>query len=285
MDDRSAKSRLWTPWRLAYISGANRETGCVFCNRLHRQDDRSSLILHRGRDCFVIMNLFPYSTGHLLIVSNDHVPGPEEAPRDCLREMAELLPTCLSIARRVLNCQGFNVGINLGEMAGAGVTDHFHEHIVPRWVGDANFMPILASTAVMPELMPATYAKLRAEFGRDGHDAVRLVVVDESGRRALFERDGRNARLPRALLQATTPVWRGAIDELRTRNVVASIADWAGPPSASSDGPLALLLRADNVAAPDGLDWVNLADAGGLALDPIDAEVLELVGVPALIRD
>lgn len=282
MSDRTAKARMWTPWRLAYISGGAREPGCVFCNRLHGQDDRASLILHRGRHCFVIMNLFPYTTGHVLIVSNEHVPGPDAASLETLREMAELLPKCIVIARRALNCDGFNVGINVGEVAGAGVADHFHEHVVPRWAGDANFMPILASTAVMPELIPTTYAKLRAEFERDGHDVVRLVVVDESGRRALFESDGRNARLSRAFVQSDAPVWRTAVDQLRARNVTATLADWAGAASASTNGPLALLLRADNETAPDGLVWIDLSDVRGRGLDPIDSESLRAVGDPAL---
>src|SRR5690606_12213301 len=120
-------------------------------------------IVHRGESAFLIMNLFPYNTGHLMIVPNEHVASPEAASEAAIQGMAALLPPTLRALRRVLTCDGFNVGFNIGDVAGAGVAGHLHQHIVPRWKGDANFMPILASTMVLPELIPVTYAKVRAE--------------------------------------------------------------------------------------------------------------------------
>ena len=155
---------LWTPWRMRYVAGADHEEGCIFCNRLAEEDDVQSLILHRGPLTFVIMNLYPYNTGHLMIVPNAHVASPEDADPEVMREMAELRAPLLRALRRALSADGFNLGLNVGAPAGAGVADHLHEHVVPRWQGDANFMPILASTMVMPELVPVTYAKVRAEL-------------------------------------------------------------------------------------------------------------------------
>src|SRR5262249_61815597 len=115
-------------------------------------DDVRSLILYRGDRVFVIMNLFPYNTGHVMIVPNDHVPSPESADEATLSAIGTLLRPTLRALRRALNADGFNVGVNVGAVAGAGVADHLHQHVVPRWQGDANFMPILASTMVLPEL-------------------------------------------------------------------------------------------------------------------------------------
>src|SRR5215213_2026094 len=164
----SGREWLWTPWRMRYVAGVDREEGCIFCNRLAEEDDVQSLILHRGERAFVIMNLYPYNTGHLMIVPNAHVASPEDADPDVMREMAELRGPVLRALRRALFPDGFNLGLNVGAPAGAGVADHLHEHVVPRWQGDANFMPILAATTVMPELIPVTYAKLRAELAGGG---------------------------------------------------------------------------------------------------------------------
>src|SRR5689334_14494964 len=151
--------RLWTPWRMPYVGAGSREAGCIFCNRLAAKDDANTLILHRGDRIFAIMNLYPYNTGHVMIVPNAHIASPEDASTETLVDMAALRPAFLRALRRALAAEGFNFGMNVGSVAGAGVADHFHEHIVPRWQGDANFMPILAGTMVIPELIPVTYAK------------------------------------------------------------------------------------------------------------------------------
>lgn len=143
---------------MRYIGGDAGEAGCIFCNRLTANDDVASLIVHRGEHCFAIMNLYPYNTGHVMIVPNTHVANIDELTAETLTEMALLLPVLTRALRRVLNCDGFNIGLNIGSVAGAGVADHLHEHVVPRWEGDANFMPIIGDTMVLPELIPATYA-------------------------------------------------------------------------------------------------------------------------------
>jgi len=274
--------RMWTPWRMAYVAGDAKEAGCVFCNRFHGSDDRAALILHRGAHCFIIMNLFPYATGHVMIVPNDHVADPEKASPDALREMADLLPSCLRAARTALDCAGFNIGINIGEAAGAGVADHMHEHIVPRWAGDANFMPMLASTMILPELPPVTYAKLRAEFERPNGAAIRLVVLDPTARRVLFERAPRNARLPAALLDVSVPVWRAAIDAAGSFGVQARVIDWAGAAMVGTPEPGVLLLQAASNSNVIGGSWESIDSFDALGLDDVDATVVGRLGNPTL---
>ncbi|MGC4104917.1 MAG: HIT domain-containing protein [Thermomicrobiales bacterium] len=231
MSDETARvtnrERLWTPWRMRYIaSGSAREDGCVFCNRLARQDDVDSLILHRGDHAFVIMNLFPYNSGHIMILPNAHVDDPTALNGETIREMAELMPVCVRALRRVFACQGFNIGYNVGSAAGAGIAEHLHQHIVPRWNGDANFMPVLASTIAMPELIPASYAKIRAEVERELHGttaATILMLTDDD--RAIVTRDG---SLPVITPDADQPVWRAAIAPFRGWVDEIEIAGWSG---------------------------------------------------------
>ena len=235
--------RLWTPWRMRYVAGADREEGCIFCNRLAEQDDVQSLILHRGDRAFVIMNLFPYNTGHVMIVPNAHVASPENADSETMSEMAALRGTILRALRRALSPDGFNLGLNVGAPAGAGVADHLHEHVVPRWQGDANFMPILASTMVMPELIPVTYGKLRAELDRElgrGNRATSLVLsVDRA--HALADAAG---ALPQVTAGDDGPIWRAALRGARERGAVdPELLGWAGERHADLGRP-AFLMRA-----------------------------------------
>ena len=141
---------------MRYVGGQAGEEGCLFCNRRAGGDDVRALVLHRGERAFVIMNLFPYNTGHLMLVPNGHVASPEAAEPAALTELATLLPPALRALRRVLGCDGFNVGLNVGAVAGAGVADHLHQHVVPRWPGDQNFMPIIGRTKTLPELLADT---------------------------------------------------------------------------------------------------------------------------------
>jgi ATP adenylyltransferase len=246
---------------MPYVAGADREEGCIFCNRLGEEDDVQSLILHRGERTFVIMNLYPYNTGHLMIVPNAHVASPEDADPEAMLEMAELRGPVLRALRRALSPDGFNLGLNVGATAGAGVTDHLHEHVVPRWQGDTNFMPILASTMVMPELIPVTYAKLRLELAAElasGNRAIDLVIVDERGH-ALVDGAG---RLPRVEPLQSEPVWRAAIRDARERGAAgAELLGWAGERHVGSRRS-ALLLRA---TIP-----VDTALASGNRLTPVD---------------
>jgi ATP adenylyltransferase len=246
---------------MRYVAGANREEGCIFCNRLADDDDVQSLILHRGERAFVIMNLYPYNTGHLMIVPNAHVASPEDADPEAMGEMAMLRGPALRAIRRALSPDGFNLGLNVGAPAGAGVADHLHEHVVPRWQGDANFMPILASTMVLPELIPVTYAKLRAELGAEltSDNRVTSVVIVGDGTHALVDAAG---RLPEVLPRNHESIWKAAIRDAGERGAIdAELLGWAGEHRVGSGRP-ALILRA---AAP-----ANAALAPGNRLVPVN---------------
>lgn len=202
------------------------ETGCIFCNRLASSHDLNSLILHRGEYSFVIMNLFPYNTGHIMLVPNQHASGLEELSQATLHEMGELLPLLTSALRRVFDCDGFNIGLNIGAIAGAGVAAHLHQHIVPRWTGDANFMPILASTMVIPETIPVTYAKIRAEIDRYVLGATRahIVFFDQGDGTVLLRDDA----IPTVALDDHVPVWKSVISNLPVGVSNVELAGWAG---------------------------------------------------------
>ncbi len=245
------RDRLWTPWRMRYITGGPAEKGCIFCNRLDRDDDIGSLILHRADHSFIMMNLFPYNTAHLMIVPNAHVAEIEHIEPDVLAEMACLLPAIARAVRRVLNCDGFNIGFNQGAIAGAGVAEHLHQHVVPRWQGDANFMPILAGTMVIPELIPSTYAKLRAEFDAELQSAARfeIVLLDRVDEHSVWLHD---TGIPTVEAPQGTAVWRAAVEQgkLEDAEVVAysggtSTHDRAAPPG--------LAIRTSTI--PKGPGW------------------------------
>jgi len=157
--------RLWAPWRLEYIVGA-KEEGCIFCEFPKRGDDAKHLILHREALVYVIMNAFPYSNGHLLVAPYRHVGDISELTDEESLGMMLLAKKCCGVLREAVRPDGFNLGINLGTAAGAGIADHVHMHIVPRWNGDTNFMPVLADVKVIPEALEATYAKLKPLFDR-----------------------------------------------------------------------------------------------------------------------
>jgi ATP adenylyltransferase len=157
--------RLWTPWRLAYITGADAATGCVFCQALDSPEG-DGLIVFRGRTCFVILNLFPYNNGHLMVVPNRHVATLAEAAREELAELIELTRRAEVALAEAYQPHGFNMGINLGKPAGAGVLGHVHMHVIPRWNGDTNFMSVVGQTRVLPEELPVTAERLRPIFQR-----------------------------------------------------------------------------------------------------------------------
>ena len=158
---------LWSPWRLAYIIGAGEATGCVFCQALETAD-AEPLILHRGRACFVILNLFPYNSGHLMIVPNRHIGSLAAMTPEELCELGELTRLSEMAVTEAYVPHGINMGINLGKPAGAGILDHLHMHVVPRWNGDTNFMTVVGETRVLPEELPVTAARLRPIFERLG---------------------------------------------------------------------------------------------------------------------
>jgi ATP adenylyltransferase len=157
--------RLYSPWRLAYVTAASGESssGCVFCDALGRND---ALILHRGTHCFVILNLYPYNNGHLMVVPLRHIARLADARAEELSELMALTRTAEMALAEAYAPHGLNMGLNLGKPAGAGVLDHLHMHVVPRWNGDTNFMSIVGETRVLPEEISVTADRLRPIFAR-----------------------------------------------------------------------------------------------------------------------
>lgn len=155
---------LWAPWRMAYIKNARKPAKCIFCVKAKERRDATNLLLHRGHHGLVMMNLYPYNSGHLLVAPYAHVKSLEQLPDDVALDLLKLTSLSLRVLRDRLKPEGFNVGINLGRVAGAGIEGHVHLHIVPRWNGDTNFMPLFGETRVMPEHLTATYRKLLAGF-------------------------------------------------------------------------------------------------------------------------
>ncbi|MBC7226258.1 MAG: HIT domain-containing protein [Thermoflexales bacterium] len=155
---------LWTPWRMAYLRGEQPlPQECLFCLK-PRQPDEEAHIVYRGRLCYVVLNRFPYNNGHLMVVPYAHVPSLEDLDGPTLAEWMALTQTSLRVLREAYNPQGFNVGLNIGTAAGAGVADHVHLHVVPRWGGDTNYMSVVGHTRTIPEWLDDTYRRLRPLF-------------------------------------------------------------------------------------------------------------------------
>jgi ATP adenylyltransferase len=152
--------KLWAPWRLEYIQRADEQDGCFLCAAAAGGDDEALLVVHRGERAFAILNRFPYAAGHLMVAPVRHGVAFEELEDDEALEIHRLAGEAQAAMHTAMNPQGFNLGWNLGRAAGAGVTDHVHLHVVPRWVGDTNFMPVLADAKVIPEALAATRRKL-----------------------------------------------------------------------------------------------------------------------------
>jgi ATP adenylyltransferase len=158
-----AEQRLWAPWRLEYIKGPKAEE-CIFCVQPEGDDDESAHIVHRGERCFAILNAFPYNNGHLMIAPYAHVPSIEDLDDDTLLEVMTLSRRSLGVLRDEYGPEGFNLGINQGKVAGAGMEDHVHLHIVPRWSADTNFMPVIGDTRVLPQSLADSWAALHGRF-------------------------------------------------------------------------------------------------------------------------
>jgi ATP adenylyltransferase len=157
---------LWSPWRYRYISQVDKIEGCPFCNILKSDpaNDRNNLVLYRGKNNFILLNLYPYTTGHMLVTPYAHVGTLDAAPAETLVEMMELAQRLQLALHDTYHPEGYNLGMNLGKVAGAGVADHIHLHILPRWGGDTNFMTVVAEARVQPEELLTTYDKLHAHF-------------------------------------------------------------------------------------------------------------------------
>lgn len=159
--------KLWAPWRMAYV-GAQPPPGCIFCLKPREDRDEANLILYRGERCFIMLNAFPYNSGHLMIVPYCHesdLSRLEDADRV---ELLDLAGKTVRALTEELGAEGHNLGINLGRVSGAGIADHLHLHVVPRWNGDTNFMPVLADVKVLPQALEDTYRRLRDRFANLG---------------------------------------------------------------------------------------------------------------------
>ncbi|MCX6078437.1 MAG: HIT domain-containing protein [Chloroflexi bacterium] len=153
--------RIWASWRMKYINTAGKETGCIFCNALSKNDDTDNLIAMRGEHAFIILNKFPYTSGHLMVAPLSHKATLEDLDAPTRAEMMEMATVCMSSLRKIYNPQAFNLGANIGEAAGAGVPGHVHLHIVPRWNGDTNFMSTVGEVRVLPEDINDTYKRVK----------------------------------------------------------------------------------------------------------------------------
>jgi ATP adenylyltransferase len=155
--------QLWAPWRLEYIRSADEQPGCVFC-RAASADDETGLVVHRGERAFVLLNKYPYASGHLMVAPYRHVGELGSLSDEEALELHRLVSTGVAVLAQTMQPQGYNLGWNLGRIAGAGVVDHVHEHVVPRWAGDTNFMPVLADVKVLPEHLDETRRRLAAAW-------------------------------------------------------------------------------------------------------------------------
>jgi len=157
---------IFTPWRYAYMTTADRAPSCIFCDRApsrdaNRENDELNLILHRGQHCFIIVNAFPYTTGHVMVVPYQHIDRLDLLPPEAATEMMALAQRLESVLRELYHPDGINLGMNIGKAAGAGVAGHIHMHILPRWVADANFMSVIGETRVLPETVDVTAQRIR----------------------------------------------------------------------------------------------------------------------------
>jgi len=158
--------RIWAPWRLPYVKDASKDAAseCIFCTKPAEGDDQKNLIVHRGERCFVILNRFPYTNGHLMIAPFEHLATLPELDRETIAEMMRLAQRAMVVLDQRYDPHGYNAGINQGRVAGAGYESHMHLHVVPRWAGDTNYMPVLADTSVMPQSLEQSYEALKGAF-------------------------------------------------------------------------------------------------------------------------
>ena len=158
--------QLWAPWRMAYIEDGSKEQGCIFCIKSQSQDLKGALVLTQTTHTVVMLNKYPYNNGHLLLAPKRHENNLASLSTEQYIDLNEMLRRSVQVVREVFNPGGINVGMNLGKCAGAGIEDHLHWHVVPRWEGDTNFMPVIGETRVMPQHLLDSYDRLQPHFQR-----------------------------------------------------------------------------------------------------------------------
>jgi ATP adenylyltransferase len=156
---------LWTPWRYTYVSGSDKTSGCIFCDLPRIGDDAKARIVYRGPNCYVILNTFPYTSGHVMIVPFAHLDELQKLPVETAHEVMDLAQRIERVLRHLYVPDGINMGVNIGKAAGAGVAGHIHMHALPRWVADANFVTVVGETRILPESLETTYERIRGALG------------------------------------------------------------------------------------------------------------------------
>jgi ATP adenylyltransferase len=157
---------LWTPWRYAYVASSERSAGCIFCDAPKANDDAKMLIVHRGQHCFVILNAYPYTPGHVMVVPYAHLDELQKLPAEAATEMMALSQRMETVLRELYKPDGINLGMNIGKAAGAGIAGHIHMHVLPRWVADANFVSVIGETRILPEMLEVTWERMREAMAR-----------------------------------------------------------------------------------------------------------------------
>ena len=155
---------LWTPWRYTYLASAGKQPSCVFCDVQRNGDDQESLIVHRGSYNFIVLNAYPYTSGHSMVVPYEHIDHLHQLPPAAATEMMELVQRLEGVLYEVYQSDGVNLGMNVGKAAGAGVAGHIHMHVLPRWIADSNFITVIGETRTLPELLQTTYRRLKEKF-------------------------------------------------------------------------------------------------------------------------
>jgi ATP adenylyltransferase len=159
---------LWTPWRYAYVSTAEKAAGCVFCDAPKAGDDAKALVVHRGEHCYIILNAYPYTPGHAMIVPYAHQDELRKLPSEAAGEMMQLSQRMESALRDLYHPDGINLGMNIGKAAGAGIAGHIHMHVLPRWVADANFLSVVGETRILPETLEETWRRMTEVLSKRG---------------------------------------------------------------------------------------------------------------------
>jgi ATP adenylyltransferase len=155
---------LWTPWRYAFVAGSDKASGCIFCDLPKLGDDAQARIVYRGQDCYVILNSYPYTSGHVMVVPFAHLDELQKLPVQAAHEMMDLGQRMERVLRKIYKPDGMNLGMNIGKAAGAGVAGHIHLHVLPRWVADANFISVVGESRILPETLETTFARIKAEM-------------------------------------------------------------------------------------------------------------------------